>query len=107
MMTAEDRDNVTYLCPLPGLEAPAEGAVAKDEVAGDPGLPTELDQSAYHKLIAVGIALSAERDRDRLLEMIVRNAMSIAGADAGALYLRGNDERLHFAIMRTDSLGLA
>ncbi|MEE8245719.1 MAG: hypothetical protein V3S87_00505, partial [Alphaproteobacteria bacterium] len=57
------------------------------------------------RLVKVGIALSAERDHERLVEQILLEAKSICNADGGTLYLREDDhERLRFAIMRSDSL---
>jgi len=61
----------------------------------------------FQRLIEVGIALSAERDHDRLMERILLEAKDICNADGGTLYLRTDDERLKFEIMRTDSLGIA
>jgi HD-GYP domain-containing protein (c-di-GMP phosphodiesterase class II) len=58
-------------------------------------------------LYRVGIALSAERNKDRLLEMILLEAKTLCNADGGTLYLRTDDDHLKFAIMRTDSLGIA
>jgi HD-GYP domain-containing protein (c-di-GMP phosphodiesterase class II) len=58
-------------------------------------------------LYKVGIALSSERNKDRLLEMILLEAKSLCNADGGTLYLRTDDEHLRFVIMRTDSLGIA
>ncbi len=58
-------------------------------------------------LYRVGIALSSERNKDRLLEMILLEAKSLCNADGGTLYLRTDDDHLKFAIMRTDSLGIA
>jgi GAF domain-containing protein len=55
----------------------------------------------------VGIALSAERDHDRLLERILLEAKGLTNADGGTLYLKTDDDRLRFEIMRTDSLGIA
>jgi HD-GYP domain-containing protein (c-di-GMP phosphodiesterase class II) len=55
----------------------------------------------------IGVALSAERDRDRLLEMILLEAKRLCRADGGTLYLRTEDDTLRFAIMRNDSLGIA
>lgn len=43
---------------------------------------------------AVGSALSGERDRKRLLDAILRGAMAVTGARAGALHLEGSDDRL-------------
>jgi len=55
----------------------------------------------------IGVALSAERDRARLLEMILLEAKNICHADGGTLYLRTDDDHLKFTIMRTDSLNIA
>lgn len=55
----------------------------------------------------IGVALSAERDRDRLLEMILLEAKKLCHADGGTLYLHTEQDTLRFAIMRNDSLGLA
>jgi HD-GYP domain-containing protein (c-di-GMP phosphodiesterase class II) len=60
------------------------------------------------ELNAIGIALSSERDINRLLETILLAAMRITHADAGTLYLLDPDKQeLSFEIMRTDSLGKA
>ncbi len=59
------------------------------------------------RLNAIGIALSAERDSARLLEMILLGAKEITGADGGTLYTVTEDKKLRFEIMRTDSLGIA
>lgn len=58
-------------------------------------------------ILPLGIALSAEKDFDKLLENIVIEAKSVCNADAATLYLRTDDEHLRFAIMRTNSLDLA
>ena len=63
--------------------------------------------AALRKLVEIGIALSAERTRDRLLERILIEAMTLSQADGGTLYLRNEDQRLEFAIMRTLSTGAA
>lgn len=67
----------------------------------------EGDATNLHRLIEIGIALSAERDNARLMERILLEAKDICRADGGTLYLRTDDNRLKFAIMRTDSLGIA
>lgn len=59
------------------------------------------------RLTQLGIALSAEKSHDRLLEMILLEAKEIAHADGGTVYLRTDDDHLEFTIMRTDSLGIA
>ncbi len=58
-------------------------------------------------LYEVGIALSAEDDKDRLVERILLEAKDLCNADGGTLYLRTEENELRFAIMRTDSLGIA
>jgi sigma-B regulation protein RsbU (phosphoserine phosphatase) len=52
-------------------------------------------------ILPLGIALSAERDPDRLRERILLEARSICHADAGLLYLRTEDDLLRLAIRRS------
>lgn len=60
------------------------------------------------QLTEIGAALSSERNLDRLLEKILLAAMTITRADGGTLYRPTDDGRhLRFAIVRTDSLGIA
>lgn len=70
-------------------------------------VPLPHDESKLELLHRVGIALTSERNKDRLLEMILLEAKALCNADGGTLYLRTDDEHLKFAIMRTDSLGIA
>ena len=65
------------------------------------------DQVSFKRLIDIGIALSAEKDSNRLMERILLEAKDIVNADAGTLYNRTKDDKLKFEIMRTDSLGTA
>jgi pimeloyl-ACP methyl ester carboxylesterase/DNA-binding response OmpR family regulator len=58
-------------------------------------------------VIPLGVALSVEKDFDRLLEKIVLQAQDLCGADGGTLYLRTEDEKLRFVILRNRSLDLA
>lgn len=60
------------------------------------------------ELLQVGIALSAERDNQKLLDYILRQLRHIARADAGTLYLLEHDEvtgeqRLRCKISQNDS----
>ena len=57
-----------------------------------------------HILNRIGIALSAERDLDRLLERIVKEARGFTGADAGTLYLLDGGN-LSCAVVQNDTLG--
>ena len=60
------------------------------------------------QLIELGIALSAERSHDRLMEKILVGAKDLTNADGGTLYLLEPDRRaLAFAILRNDTLGIA
>jgi HD-GYP domain-containing protein (c-di-GMP phosphodiesterase class II) len=63
--------------------------------------------SELELLQRIGISLSAERNKDRLLEMILLEAKQLCHADGGTLYLRTDDDQLQFAILRSDTLGLA
>ena len=65
------------------------------------------DQASFKRLIDIGIALSAEKNPQRLMETILLEAKDIADADAGTLYIRTKDDQLKFVILRTDSLNLA
>ena len=73
-------------------------------LAGVPELIRRLTE-----LNEVGIALSQEKDIDRLLETILVAAKQITRADGGTLYRRHATDKntLHFEIIRTDSLGIA
>jgi len=56
------------------------------------------------QLNLIGASLSAERDIDRLLELILTAAKSITGADGGTLYRVTEEKTLRFEIVRTSSL---
>ncbi len=59
------------------------------------------------RLTDIGIALSAEKDINRLLEMIVDEARHITRADAGTLYIVDEEARLlRFTIVQNDSLDI-
>lgn len=59
------------------------------------------------KLTEIGIALSAEKDTPRLLEMILLGAKELTNADGGTLYSVQEDRTVKMEIMRTDSLDFA
>lgn len=62
------------------------------------------NEDGFQRLIKIGIALSAERDADRLMERILLEAKDLCHADAGTLYIKTKENTLSFEIMRTDSL---
>jgi HD-GYP domain-containing protein (c-di-GMP phosphodiesterase class II) len=61
-----------------------------------------------HELNKIGVALSAERDIDKLLNLILAKTREITAADAGSLYLveRGKDpaQQLKFELAQNDSV---
>ena len=59
------------------------------------------------RLNAIGVALSAERDTARLMEIILLGAKEITNADGGTLYSVTDDRSLKFEIMRNQSLGVS
>ncbi len=71
-----------------------------DGGSGD-GLFTSLEY-----LNRIGVALSSEKDINRLLETILTAAKTITNADGGTLY-RVFDEQLKFEIVLNDSLNIA
>ncbi|MCG8423279.1 MAG: SpoIIE family protein phosphatase [Proteobacteria bacterium] len=81
----------------------------KSELAALQSRNTELEALAHdftEVVLPLGIALSKEQSQERLMERIVVEAMKLCHADAGTLYLRGPDNTLRFAVMRTNSKGL-
>jgi HD-GYP domain-containing protein (c-di-GMP phosphodiesterase class II) len=56
------------------------------------------------ELVKIGMALSAEKNLDRLLEMIVREARRFTNADGGTLYIKNDRDELEFMIVQNDSL---
>ena len=65
-------------------------------------------KSEIHQLNEIGIALSTERDRESLLNLILRKSREITGSDAGSLYLIEQDDqggrRLRFKFAQNDSM---
>jgi len=59
------------------------------------------------KLNEIGIALSAEKDKSRLLAQILEAAKELTGADAGTLYSVTPEKMLRFEIIRNDTLKFA
>jgi GAF domain-containing protein len=68
-------------------------------------LPAYHDQIKH--LIQIGVALSGEKNINRLLEIIVDEARKLTNADAGTLYIMSDDEtELQFAIIQNNSLNI-
>ncbi len=66
---------------------------------------SEIQFEQIRRLTRIGTALSAERNIERLFEMIVEEAREFTGADGGTLYIMSDDETaLQFAIVQTEAL---
>lgn len=57
-------------------------------------------------ILPLGIALSTEKNLDRLVERILLEAKKLCNADAGTIYLVTPEKQLKFSIMITDSLNI-
>lgn len=71
--------------------------------------PSQVDVLKGHlkNLTEIGLALSGEKDINKLLEMVVDQARALSGADAGTLYVLDSEERsLRFAVLQNDSLNM-
>lgn len=74
-----------------------------DEVQSFAGSQT----NSLKRLSKIGIALSAEKDINKLLEMIVDLARDFTDADAGTLYIADHDKKiLNFVIIQNDTLNI-
>ena len=65
-----------------------------------------LTEADLRAVVRLGTKLSAEKDKNRLFEKLLRAAMEITGCDAGTLYLF-RDGKLHFKVMKTLSQGVS
>jgi len=54
----------------------------------------------------IGIALSSEKNNDRVIELILNGAKKLTNADGGSLYRITENNELKFEIVSTDSLGI-
>ncbi|MFA6283334.1 MAG: GAF domain-containing protein, partial [Desulfurivibrionaceae bacterium] len=68
---------------------------------------SEGQSDHIYQLVKIGLGLSSEKNIDRLLERIVREARNFTNADGGTLYIRESErDILDFAIVQNDSLGV-
>lgn len=90
------------LAPVPGAALELRRDL-DDRLAGF----AEQQRALVYELVRIGLALSAEQEVARLLEMIVREARRFTNADGGTLYIKSdNGRQLQFAIVQNDSLGV-
>ncbi|MGN0471705.1 MAG: HD domain-containing phosphohydrolase [Lachnospiraceae bacterium] len=65
----------------------------------------KIQSEDLYKILDTGIALSKEKDRNKLFDRILDCSMDIVNCDAGTLYIV-NDNNLEFKVMKTISLGI-
>ncbi len=94
------------------LQEAAEACLATTQDL-EPSTPEELREQVarltehLRHLTDIGLALSGEQNRDRLLEMIVSLARSITNADAGTLYIVDDTGRmLDFVVLQNDTMNV-
>ena len=63
-------------------------------------------EDRLHRLSEIGMALSTEKNTDRLFEMILEEAKAITRADGQTLYSMNKDGNLKFEIMRNDTMNI-
>ena len=63
-------------------------------------------EDRLHRLSEIGMALSTEKNTDRLFEMILEEAKAITRADGQTLYSMNEDGNLEFEIMRNDTMNI-
>ena len=61
-------------------------------------------EDRLHRLSEIGMALSTEKNTDRLFEMILDEAKNITSADGRTLYSMNEDGNLQFEIMCNDTM---
>ncbi len=77
------------------------------KVVSEVGIFSENQLQRIREMVDIGLALSAEKNLDSLLEMIVSGARHFTNADGGTLYIRRQDENLlDFAIVQNDTLDI-
>lgn len=68
---------------------------------------TSANLSRIKQLNSIGVALSAEKNEAKLLELILTSARNLTGADAGTLYkVNAKEECLEFEIVHNDQLNI-
>jgi HD-GYP domain-containing protein (c-di-GMP phosphodiesterase class II) len=88
------------------IDAALELLRLREELAQQQG-ETAVARERQLDLVRVGIALTAERDLDRLLQVILTTARELLIADAGSLYLideHDGDRVLRFVLAQNDSV---
>ena len=82
-------------------------ALRFDNLTAAVSVESQERETRYQLLHRIGVALSGEPDRDRLLDLILTEAQKLCSADGGTLYLRNDADELEFTIVKNNSLGIA
>lgn len=100
---SEAQNDLNQSCPAPAEPDAQATPVTVDELREQVARMTDY----MRQLSEIGLALSGEQNRDRLLEMIVGLARSLTGADAGTLYIVDDaGRRLEFVVMQNDTMNV-
>ncbi len=76
-----------------------------NSVVNEISLFSQNQLNKIKELNQIGMALSAERNLDKLLDMILFQARKFTGADAGTLYLKDSTfKKLNFQVIQNDSI---
>ena len=67
-------------------------------------LQMEMERETVRTLNEIGYALAAVTDRNELLNRILTKAREAVKADAGTLYLVGDDRQLYFVVAQNDTI---
>jgi len=106
-VTARESSASAVIPEASGIKGVASGRASHVQSPADLGRALETHfLSRLEYLNAIGIALSQERDINKLLETILIAAKNLTHADGGTLY-RLMGDKLQFEIVRTDSLSIA
>ncbi len=108
-------DDIVGVLQLLNSKDPETGEVIPFSIIDETVISSLANQGAtamtnlklVRKLNEIGIALSSERDSNRLLETILLGVKDLTHADAGTLYSITENNTLKFEILRTDSLDIA
>lgn len=86
---------------------PVDNSIISPIVPQSPNSMTHRDfAKRIQQLNTIGVALSTEQDREKLLALILEGAQALTHADGGTIYLV-EDECLNFKVLRNNSLNLA
>lgn len=66
----------------------------------------DLTQQELRKIISIGIELATEKNRNKLLDKILKKSMDVTNCDAGTLYVL-EDNALKFKVMKTLSMNIS